>query len=100
MEEEKEFQAFTIRLPASMHNILKEIAFYYDLPMNTIIIGTLVRKLEDFIKGGYNLGELKMAGIPIMSDERKNVLIQEAQKLQKEYAEGNPDFWKGYLKKD
>lgn len=53
----KESQAFTVRLPAGMHRLLKEVAFYAGTSVNELIVGSLdeaqLAKLRDAARAHY-----------------------------------------------
>ena len=85
MKASESHQLLSLRLPVAAHSILKEIAFYEDEPMNTIILDSIIDKLEQLINRAYqdrnSGGEIEN---PKMTKERRDYLIGEAQKLKKQ----------------
>jgi len=82
-----DWKAFTIRVPKSIHRVLKELSFYLDMPVNHIISSILAEELSKWIK--YSKAEENVLedgtiineGLP---EEIQKFLLNEIKKAQKE----------------
>ena len=91
-------QAFTVRIPNEIHAVLKEVSFYADLPMNTLIVHALARHLPSLTRFGYLLSRDRYHGhggthIPVMTGERANQLREIAQEIRDRTSSDDAKFW-------
>lgn len=99
MAKDDGFQAFTIRLPARMHAILKELSFYSGMSINTFIVRALGWRLKGFVRSTYKITSypprVQDGRFPVMPEARRDALFAEAEAIEKAMGE-DVEFWRRF----